>query len=106
MHNFSGEGDGGNIISNLIFDSANNLYGAALSGGADWAKPSGGYGDIFKLSPAPGGNWNFSVLFSFDDTDGSGPAVGGLTMDAAGNLYGAAEAGGFHGNGVVFKITP
>ena len=106
LHNFSGEGDGGNIISNLIFDSANNLYGAALSGGADWAKPSGGYGDIFKLTPAAGGEWNFSVLFSFDDTDGSGPAVGGLTMDAAGNLYGAAEAGGFRGNGVVFKITP
>jgi uncharacterized repeat protein (TIGR03803 family) len=106
LHNFSGQSDGGDIISNLIFDSANNLYGAALAGGADWAKASGGYGDIFKLAPAPGGDWDFNVVFSFDDTDGTGPAVGGLTLDSAGNLYGAAEGGGSLGHGVVFEVTP
>ncbi len=32
--------------------------------------------------------------------------VGGLTLDAAGNLYGTTYYGGAHGEGTVFELTP
>src|SRR5262249_45596969 len=45
----------------------------------------------------------FTVLHSFDVTDGSGPYAA-LTLDASGNLYGTTGAGGPAGNGVVFTL--
>ncbi len=48
----------------------------------------------------------FTVLHQFTGgTDGADPANGGLALDAHGNLYGAAEAGG-NGYGGVFKLAP
>ncbi len=51
----------------------------------------------------------FSVIHSFTGHDGANPIVG-LTLDAAGNLYGTTEFGGGHGCnigdcGAVFKLT-
>ena len=43
-------------------------------------------------------------IHSFTGADGAGP-VGELLMDAAGNLYGAAIAGGGTNNGVVFELV-
>jgi uncharacterized repeat protein (TIGR03803 family) len=51
------------------------------------------------------------VLHSFNNSpDGANP-MGGLTRDAAGNLYGTTSDGGdlscgFSGCGTVFKVTP
>ena len=47
----------------------------------------------------------FTVLHSFSVTDGGTP-LAGLTMDAAGNLYGTTSGGGAHGAGTVFKLDP
>lgn len=45
LHDFTGGIDGGNPISNLVFDAGGNLYGTASQGGA--------YNDgvIFRITP-------------------------------------------------------
>ncbi len=43
-------------------------------------------------------------LHSFTGPDGSAPQAG-VTMDAAGNLYGTTSEGGAHNQGTVFKLT-
>lgn len=89
----------------LIFDAAGNLYGTTVGGGD-------GSGTVFELSPASGGAWTETVLYTFNpsNSDGSYP-YGGLTRDAAGNLYGATLQGGGSGCngfgcGTVFELTP
>jgi len=47
----------------------------------------------------------YQVIHNFSSTDGSGPFAG-LTLDAAGNLYGTTGYGGSHGCGNVFKLSP
>jgi uncharacterized repeat protein (TIGR03803 family) len=50
-------------------------------------------------------NGDFTLLHSFDWTDGGSPAA--LTEAAGGSLYGVTQAGGaFGGGGTVFRITP
>jgi hypothetical protein len=72
-----------------------------------------GCGTIFKLTPTANGKWKERFLHAFQgDTDGGFPEPDHLTMDAAGNLYGTASAGGklvqsqngFNSFGVVFEI--
>jgi uncharacterized repeat protein (TIGR03803 family) len=94
----------------LVRDAAGNLYGTTYFGGA--ANCDGEYlgcGVVFKLDP----NSKETILHTFTGgADGAFP-WNGLTMDASGNLYGTAQAGGdlncqpkYGGCGVVFKITP
>ncbi len=85
--------------SNVIFDSAGNLYGTAIGGG------SIGYGVVFELSPT-GGSWTEAVLYNFGDTPVAESPAGNLTMDAAGNVYGMTMAGGASGAGTVFELSP
>jgi uncharacterized repeat protein (TIGR03803 family) len=96
LHSFNSETDGDFPTGNLVMDAAGNLYGATHLYG-----PNDG-GTVWELSPGDGG-WTFSVLYSF--TAGEGP-LGGLIMDSAGNLYGAAWSAGAHGYGSVFKLSP
>jgi uncharacterized repeat protein (TIGR03803 family) len=103
IHNFANvaNGDGSNPRSNLIFDSAGNLYGVTLLGGVNLG------GTVFELSPAGGGAWNETILWSFGDnsTDGGLP-VGALTFDSAGNLYGTTADGGPTGGGSAYELSP
>jgi len=48
------------------------------------------------------------VLHSFgaNGSRGGSDLYGGLILDAAGNLYGAAESGGRYGHGIVFELSP
>jgi uncharacterized repeat protein (TIGR03803 family) len=109
LHNFNGK-DGGFPFAALIFDSAGNLYGTTSRGGLY------GGGTVFELSPNADGGWTRKVLHSFNtnSSDGSGP-LGGLVMDASGNLYGTTTHGGsstFCVNnqsptcGTVFELIP
>jgi uncharacterized repeat protein (TIGR03803 family) len=83
----------------LIFDSAGNLYGTTQVGGAY------DYGVVFELMPVDG-RWTFEVLYSFGNgTDGTA-ALGTLTFDSSGSLYGTTAQGGAHNAGTVFKLTP
>lgn len=105
----SGCADGEQPISGpLVRDSRGNLYGTTYFGGTSRNCSGAGCGTVFELDS--GGSE--TVLYSFTNgVDGATPRPG-LTMDAAGNLYGVAQYGGDgscnppNGCGVVFKITP
>ena len=58
---------------------------------------------LFATQPMLG--QTFNVIHTFNSPQGSGP-IGTLAIDAAGNLYGATEGGGAHGQGTVFKLRP
>ena len=103
IYSFSGP-DGRDPATNLIFDSAGNLYGVTAAGGEF------DLGTVFKLSLV-NGFWTVTFIYSFSGPDGQDPH-GGLVFDNAGNLYGTTVAGGTggfcagDGCGTVFKLTP
>ena len=83
----------------MLFDSSGNIYGTTYYGGDN------GVGAVYKLSPRHTGEWNESVLYSFQEgTDGNSP-IGNLVADAVGNLYGTTSEGGL-GQGTIFKLSP
>jgi uncharacterized repeat protein (TIGR03803 family) len=98
LHSFGHLSDGTSPVAGVIRDLAGNLYGTTISGAIN------GNGIVFELSPQ-GSGWTEKVLYAFaNGADGSSP-WGGLTLDAAGNLYGTTEYGGANGWGTVFKLT-
>jgi uncharacterized repeat protein (TIGR03803 family) len=107
LHAFTGGPDGGNPQAPLVADAAGNLYGTAPFGGNTASTcNSNSCGTVFELSKNSSGQWTTTVLHSFTGgADGANPA-GGLTLDAAGNLYGAAYDGGLNGLGVIFELSP
>jgi uncharacterized repeat protein (TIGR03803 family) len=66
--------------SNLVMDTAGNLYGTTFWGGINNG------GTIFELSPVSGGGWAETVLFKFQGKSGISP--GGLLLGRNGALYG------------------
>ena len=98
LHVFKGP-DGGTPFGSLIVDSAGNLYGTTLQGGAYNG------GTVFELSPA-GNQWNEKVLHSFGASGDLASPFAAVTFDANRNLYGAAGGGGTNGGGGVFELTP
>ena len=106
LHSFGNPAtqDGANPYAGLIFDSAGSLYGTTSTGGVHCAP--GGCGTVFEMSPNGSGGWTETVLHSFGNgTDGQDPNAG-LIFDAAGNLYGTTVAGGIHGEGTLFELSP
>jgi len=94
LHAFSGSPDGANPTASLVQDASGNLYGTTFSGGASKQ------GTVFKLDT----NGTETVLYSFTGTpDGANP-LGGVVMDAAGNLYGTTLYGGTANLGTVFEV--
>ena len=82
--------DGKQPYGGLVMDGAGNLYGATSGGGAHGFLNTVG-GTVFKLDASG----RETVLYSFCSaggaqcTDGEMP-LGGLVLDAVGNLYGTA----------------
>jgi uncharacterized repeat protein (TIGR03803 family) len=68
--------------SSLVIDSTGDLLGTTPSGGAQ------GTGTVFEISA---GTHQLSTLVNFGASQGLAPN-GGLTLDAAGNLYGTTSA--------------
>jgi uncharacterized repeat protein (TIGR03803 family) len=103
LHHFENNGsDGYYPGAGLIFDSAGNLYGTTIEGGA--------VGTVFELMPQKNGRWKEKVLQSFDFADGSGPEAA-VVFGADGNLYGTTiEGGASHcddiGCGTLFELKP
>jgi uncharacterized repeat protein (TIGR03803 family) len=61
---------------------------------------------IFAPAPSARAQSKFKTLYAFSGgNDGSQP-FSGVTVDAAGNLYGTTYAGGEYGNGTVFELAP
>jgi uncharacterized repeat protein (TIGR03803 family) len=102
LHTFSGRAN--NPEATPIVDPSGNLFGTTTG-------YSGGYGNVYKIS-ATG---NYTVLHTFNGTDGNNPYIGTLARDNAGNLYGATVGGGLvsscgnvgygTGCGTVYEIT-
>src|SRR5215469_16741964 len=107
LHSFAGPpNDGSMPMAGLIADSAGNLYGTTVSGGASCPDEEG-CGTVYKLTA--GGTetvlYSFTGPFSADPGEGDGANPdGALISDSAGNLYGTTGNG--DGDGIVFKLTP
>jgi hypothetical protein len=92
--------------SGALYDGTSPLYGATAGGGNNTAS-----GVVFELTNS-GGQWTETVLYNFCSqgkdkcTDGKWPS-GGVILNQAGNLFGAAGTGGANsGAGVVFELLP
>jgi len=109
LYSFKGGTDGSSPASGLITDHKGHLYGTTYTGGNPNCDAAfGGCGTVFKFDLRSGQE---TVLYSFAGSpDGKNP-LGGLVMDASGNLYGTTFQGGAlncitaqEGCGVVFKL--
>jgi uncharacterized repeat protein (TIGR03803 family) len=98
LHSFTGK-DGANPNGGLVSDAAGNLFGTTQLGGRFHL------GTVFELVPAG----KLKVLHAFTaDLDGASP-LAGLTIDAAGHLFGTTVKNGLIQpvqGGNVFEITP
>ena len=107
LYSFTGQevqGSPPGPFDTLAIDAAGSLYGTTYADGANAC------GNVFKLS-RNNGNWNYASLHDFTCGADGAYAVGGVSLDASGNLFGTSSAGGnlnncFQGCGVVWKITP
>lgn len=95
----------GEFPHELITDSSGNLYGTTDQGGS--AKDDG---VVYELSPAGGGTFTHTTLWTFCDvtgpcTDAAQPS-GSLLLTSTGKLFGVARLGGANNGGAVYRIVP
>jgi len=94
LYSFTGRSDGDTPFGGVVEDSAGNLYGTTIYGGAS------GDGVVFKVTPTG----QETVLHSFaGGSDGVYPYAG-VVLDSEGNAYGTTAYGGMFGRGVVYKV--
>jgi len=84
-------------FSNVVYYQG-NLYGTTVFGGT-------GHGTVYELVPAAT-TWHEKILYRFTGGNDGGNPTAGLTLDHAGNLWGATSFGGSDGGGTVFELTP
>jgi uncharacterized repeat protein (TIGR03803 family) len=96
IHGFTAASD---IYGTPVLDPAGNIYGTTQGGGAH------GFGSVYKLTLGMNGKWTEKVLYSFEGgSDGNAPRAG-VTLDAAGNVYGTTSLGGPDNLGTVFELA-
>jgi uncharacterized repeat protein (TIGR03803 family) len=101
LHNFGiGDMDAKTPEAPLVFDGSGNLYGTAVDGGTN------NVGAVFEMTPNGSGGWTEFKIHNFGNGDDGARPEAGLIFDAAGNLYGTTHAGGTHGAGTVFELSP
>lgn len=87
---------GANPRSGLTLGADGNFYGTAYQGG------TGGYGTVYRATPAG----QVTALHGFTGPKtGGGFPLAGVTRDAAGNLYGTTEKGGYLNRGTAWQIS-
>jgi hypothetical protein len=99
LHVFGVAQDGIWPSSNLVFDTAGDLYGTTSLGGSHvfcymWDKIMSGCGTVFELKPNRNGTWTEKILHNFGSGDDGQVPITGVVFDAAGNLYGSTSTGG------------
>jgi uncharacterized repeat protein (TIGR03803 family) len=103
---FPGGTAGGPSYSTLISDASGNLYGTTVWGGIINSTNCGnGCGVVYELTPT-GSGYTETVLYSFAGGDDGYSPDAGVVFDSTGNLYGTTSAGGTHGAGTVFELSP
>lgn len=85
LYSFTGGADGAMPVSNVVLDSAGNVYGASGEGGG-----------IFQITP--------SGAYTLIDTQASFLQAP-ISIDAAGSIYGTTYTGGTHDAGSIFKLA-
>lgn len=99
IYSFAGGADGEYTDTELVRDSAGNLYGTSVQGGL-YAS-----GTVFQVTPAG----VHTVLYNFTGGTDGGEPYKGVTVGPDGSLYGTTVTGGGGscegGCGVVFKVT-
>jgi hypothetical protein len=85
--------------SNLLFDSAGNIYGTTNSG-------DNGFGTLYELSPTTKGSWTEKTLIAFDTFGYAEYPQGNIAFDGAGNIYGSSFNGGPSNLGAVWEASP
>ncbi|HZM04160.1 MAG TPA: choice-of-anchor tandem repeat GloVer-containing protein [Candidatus Saccharimonadales bacterium] len=93
--------NGGFPYAGLTLGGDGNFYGTTFFGGNLALNGGGGYGSIFRMTPAG----SLTKLVSFSGSNGGNPYAG-LTLGSDGNFYGATSQGGGAGLGTVFAMTP
>ncbi|MGA9966340.1 MAG: choice-of-anchor tandem repeat GloVer-containing protein [Terriglobales bacterium] len=89
--------DGANpVYGSLVQGFDGNFYGTTASGGAH------GDGTVFRITPSG----TLTTLHSFDGTDGINTFGDPVIQATNGKFYGTTEAGGAHGYGTVYEMTP
>lgn len=108
LYSFTGSPNDGSGPSAPLLAYGGAYYGTTEFGG------SKNFGTVFELTrPAKGGSWRERVLYNFQGPPDDGSIPGGLTVDAAGNLYGSTWMGGSasscffstDGCGTVFELA-
>jgi len=97
--------DGAEPMAGVTFDKSGNLFGTTRFGGHGSGE---GWGVVYELSPAQGGNWTETTIHLFS-SKGGGQPFSILNFDNAGNLYGTVSQGGSDGLaqcGGVFRLSP
>jgi uncharacterized repeat protein (TIGR03803 family) len=107
IHSFSGK-DGSFPGSGLLLGPDGNFYGVTQTGGTGGFPGRGGFGTIFKITPAG----VFTKLYNFTGfNDGATPQAP-LIFGIDGNLYGTTYSNGTStglcrpGCGTVFRLAP
>jgi uncharacterized repeat protein (TIGR03803 family) len=79
----------------VTLDASGDVFGTTYYGGTK------GDGSVFEIAR---GSSTMTTLASFSGTNGALPE-GGLTIDAAGDLFGTTNQGGTYSDGTVFEIA-
>lgn len=82
--------------STPVLDQQGNIFGTIMH----YSKTGPALGQVYKLSQT-GTEWGVQILAGWQN--GTGP-LGGLALDAAGNVYGTSVGGGVNGDGTVFEL--
>lgn len=90
LYSFAQTPDAALPWGDLIQDKAGNFYDTSLFGGAQEYS-----GTVFELSPAGGGGWTESVIYTDENGEGIDNELGGLIFNSQGNLYGVGGSGVF-----------
>jgi uncharacterized repeat protein (TIGR03803 family) len=99
LYSFTGGLDGSSPWGQLAVDQAGNLYTGTMEGGNNT-----GSGAAIKLKSVSG-SWLLQPLYDFNggNDDGIQPQV---VVASDGTVFGATQAGGPSGCGIVFQLTP
>ena len=90
---FDGGSEGGGP-SGVAIDASGNVFVSTIEGGTGLCSQDVGCGTVVKLIPNGSQGYFLQVLYVFSGGSDGGQPFGGLTLDSAGNLYGAAMVGG------------